>query len=220
MNIMLKSIKYKLMLIDTIFAIILLAACGPTQNIPPANTSNSSFVVSSDNPQIDSTANGNTDTEIEIIKDGNGDLQLSIPKEWGDIAIIYTSLDLPPEEYQDNLLFKLYEKTAHTSNESMGWAWDLYIYTTEAFTSRFGNVDPAEVVGVQGSIIGTDAEHIYLLVEPTDVQFIETDQKSIEQYAQLQEESQVVLEQFLSDNSIVVNQKCPDSKCYQVPSCE
>ena len=57
---------------------------------------------------------------------------------------------------------------------------------------------------------------VYLLVRPSDVQFLENDDTSLKQYKQLQQESQVVLAGFLKDNSITVNEDCPNSSCYKV----
>ena len=65
-------------------------------------------------------------------------------------------------------------------------------------------------------ILGSDSDYIYLLVRPSDVQFLENDDTSLKQYKQLQQESQVVLAGFLKDNSITVNEDCPNSSCYKV----
>ena len=98
----------------------------------------------------------------------------------------------------------------------MGNVWSLIAFTKEAFKEKFGDADLATVIGVESYVLGSDSDYIYLLVEPSDVQFLENDDTSLKQYKQLQQESQVVLAGFLKDNSITVNEDCPNSSCYKV----
>ena len=55
---------------------------------------------------------------------------------------------------------------------------------------------------------------MYLLVLPSDVQLLENDPVSKAQYEQLRADSQEVLERFLNDSGIVLNEKCPDSRVF------
>ena len=98
----------------------------------------------------------------------------------------------------------------------MGNVWSLVAFTKDAFKERFGDADLATVIGVESYVLGSDSDYIYLLVRPSDVQFLENDDTSLKQYKQLQQESQVVLAGFLKDNSITVNEDCPNSSCYKV----
>lgn len=158
--------------------------------------------------------------EVESIKADQPGFTLSVPKGWKDSAVILTNSDIiwGTGDSKDTLLFQLHEKSAYTKNQSIGIVWGLYIFTKDTFANRFGAVDPAEIVGANSYIIGTDAEHVYLLIEPTDVQFLEDDTQSQTQYERLQKESQTVLADFLINNQITVNEKCPDSPCYRVNS--
>lgn len=104
----------------------------------------------------------------------------------------------------------------YTTDEAMGHVWSLVAFTKDAFKEKFGDADLATVIGVESYVLGSDSDYIYLLVRPSDVQFLENDDTSLKQYKQLQQESQVVLAGFLKDNSITVNEDCPNSSCYKV----
>lgn len=120
------------------------------------------------------------------------------------------------EEDKNAFLFDVREKLAYdyTTDQSMGGVWRLFAYTKKAFEDEYGKVDPSEIIGAANYIIGTDKNHVYLLVLPTDVQYIENNKKSREQYERLQKESQIVLVKFMKDNQITINQKCPENACY------
>ena len=166
----------------------------------------------------DTTVSSNQ--EVESIKADQPGFTLSVPKGWKDSAVILTNSDIVwnTGDSKDTLLFQLHEKLAYTKDQSIGIVWGLYVFTKDAFTNWFGVIDPAEIVGANSYIIGTDEEHVYLLIEPTDVQFLEDDTQSQTQYERLQKESQTVLADFLTSNQITVNAKCPDSACYRVNS--
>ena len=57
----------------------------------------------------------------------------------------------------------------------MGNVWSLIAFTKEAFKEKFGDADLATVIGVESYVLGSDSDYIYLLVEPSDVQFLEND---------------------------------------------
>ena len=157
-------------------------------------------------------------SEVTILSVDQPALSLSIPKAWEDIAIIKRQTDIQQsaEAKHGTLLFQLYEKTAYTRDEAMGNVWSLIAFTKDAFKEKFGDADLATVIGVESYVLGSDSDYIYLLVRPSDVQFLENDDTSLKQYKQLQQESQVVLAGFLKDNSITVNEDCPNSSCYKV----
>lgn len=157
-------------------------------------------------------------SEVTILSVDQPALSLSIPKAWEDIAIIKRQTDIQQsaEAKDGTLLFQLYEKTAYTTDEAMGNVWSLVAFTKDAFKEKFGDADLATVIGVESYVLGSDSDYIYLLVRPSDVQFLENDDTSLKQYKQLQQESQVVLAGFLKDNSITVNEDCPNSSCYKV----
>ena len=57
----------------------------------------------------------------------------------------------------------------------MGNVWSLIAFTKEAFKEKFGDAGLATVIGVESYVLGSDSDYIYLLVEPSDVQFLEND---------------------------------------------
>lgn len=97
----------------------------------------------------------------------------------------------------------------------MGCVWSLYALSSEAFQKVYGeDTQTSEILGIADYVIGTDEKYIYLLVLPTDVQWLENDSVSQNQYATLCTESQQVLESFLNDNGITLNLDCPDSAVF------
>lgn len=156
-------------------------------------------------------------SEVTILSVDQPALSLSIPKAWEDIAIIKRQTDIQQsaEAKDGTLLFQLYEKQP-IPRTRQGNVWSLIAFTKDAFKEKFGDADLATVIGVESYVLGSDSDYIYLLVRPSDVQFLENDDTSLKQYKQLQQESQVVLAGFLKDNSITVNEDCPNSSCYKV----
>jgi hypothetical protein len=202
-----------------IMSILILCACNANQNAASDTTSGSSSTAASSETSGFSTSTTNSETsELKTIKADQTDMTLSVPKSWDDTAVILTNSEISysTSDSKDTLLFEIREKSAYTNNSSMGNVWGLYMFSKDAFTRRFGDVDPSEIVGANIYILGTDSDHVYLLDEPTDVQFLYGNQVSQAQYEQLQKESQTILEYFLRDKLITVNDKCPESACYRV----
>lgn len=195
---------------------LLLCSCNSSENmVPVSGSEDTQEVKSEENSGMDSNAEDREEQKITLSVDQTN-LTLSIPKTWEDIASFETEVDgtqSADAEYGIPI-FRLYEKTAHSSNLSMGYVWGLCVYTDENFQNQFGDVDTSQVIGVESYMIGKSNGYTYLLIEPSDVQFLEDDPTSTEQYQQLQEESQPVIEDFLKDNGIPVNQHCPASACY------
>lgn len=202
------------LLLGGILAILLLSAC------TSAESGNSDSIIDK-SPSMGADEDNQEASEVTILSVDQPALSLSIPKAWEDIAIIKRQTDIQQsaEAKHGTILFQLYEKTAYTRDEAMGNVWSLIAFTKEAFKEKFGDADLATVIGVESYVLGSDSDYIYLLVRPSDVQFLENDDTSLKQYKQLQQESQVVLAGFLKDNSITVNEDCPNSSCYKVAAC-
>ena len=202
------------LLLGGILAILLLSAC------TSAESGNSDSIIDK-SPSMGADEDNQEASEVTILSVDQPALSLSIPKAWEDIAIIKRQTDIQQsaEAKDGTLLFQLYEKTAYIRDEAMGNVWSLIAFTKEAFKEKFGDADLATVIGVESYVLGSDSDYIYLLVRPSDVQFLENDDTSLKQYKQLQQESQVVLAGFLKDNSITVNEDCPNSSCYKVAAC-
>ena len=202
------------LLLGGILAILLLSAC------TSAESENSDSIIEK-SPSMGADEDNQEASEVTILSVDQPALSLSIPKAWEDIAIIKRQTDIQQsaEAKHGTILFQLYEKTAYTRDEAMGNVWSLIAFTKEAFKEKFGDADLATVIGVESYVLGSDSDYIYLLVRPSDVQFLENDDTSLKQYKQLQQESQVVLAGFLKDNSITVNEDCPNSSCYKVAAC-
>ena len=202
------------LLLGGILAILLLSAC------TSAESGNSDSIIDK-SPSMGADEDNQEASEVTILSVDQPALSLSIPKAWEDIAIIKRQTDIQQsaEAKDGTLLFQLYEKTAYTTDEAMGNVWSLVAFTKDAFKEKFGDADLATVIGVESYVLGSDSDYIYLLVRPSDVQFLENNDTSLKQYKQLQQESQVVLAGFLKDNSITVNEDCPNSSCYKVAAC-
>ena len=56
----------------------------------------------------------------------------------------------------------------------MGNVWSLVAFTKGCLQrKKFGDADLATVIGVESYVLGSDSDYIYLLVRPSDVQFLE-----------------------------------------------
>lgn len=200
----------------TMITALLLCSCNSSESmVSVSGSEDTKEAESEENSGVDSNVEDGEEQKITLSVDQTN-LILSIPKTWEDIASFDTEFDGVQSDGAEygTPLFRLYEKTAHSAYLSMGYVWGLYVYTDENFQSRFGDIDTSQVIGVESYMIGKSNGYTYLLTEPGDVQFLEDDPTSIEQYQQLQEESQPVIEGFLKDNGIPANQHCPDSPCY------
>ena len=111
--------------------------------------------------------------------------------------------------------FDVYERLAHDADPYTGRVWDVRALTRTQFQSAFGDADWSEILGASSYVIGSDDAYIYLLSTPTDVQFLVDNPTSMAQYELLRDQSQAVLEDFLSRNGITPNPDCPDADgCY------
>ena len=152
-------------------------------------------------------------TQGEGMSYTGGGLSLWVPEGWADMAVVtaedavWSGGSVPG--------FDVYERLAHTSNPDTGLVWNLRALTRAQFQAAFGDADWSEILGASSYVIGSDDTYIYLLSTPTDVQFLVEDPTSMAQYELLRNQSQTVLEDFLSRNGITPNPDCPDADgCY------
>ena len=142
-----------------------------------------------------------------------GGLSLWVPAGWADMAVVtardsvWSGASVPG--------FDVYERLAHDADPYTGRVWDVRALTRTQFQSAFGDADWSEILGASSYVIGSDDTYIYLLSTPTDVQFLVDNPTSMAQYELLRDQSQAVLEDFLSRNGITPNPDCPDADgCY------
>lgn len=171
-----------------------------------------------------SAAPSSNETEI-MVTDDRSNLSLWIPNDWEDIAIVKTSTEFYEDTDLDDsssypLLFYVCETLAHTEDDTTGRVWGIYSIQEDELKNLYGSdVDYSETLGVETRVLGTDGDTVYLLMEPSDVQFIVDPEyleptESQKQYERLQRDSQTVIEKFLKNNQIVVNDDCPQTPCY------
>lgn len=169
-----------------------------------------------------SSAASSSETEI-MLTDERSNLSLWIPSDWDDIAIVETSTEFyeDTERYDSSyLLFYVYETLAHTKDDTTGRVWGIYSIQEDELQNIYGSeVDYSKTIGIETRVIGTDGDTVYLLMESSDVQFIEDPEyleptESQLQYERLQRESQMVIDKFLKNNQIKVNEECPQTPCY------
>ena len=142
-----------------------------------------------------------------------GGLSLWVPAGWADMAVVtardsvWSGASVPG--------FDVYERLAHDADPYTGRVWDVRALTRTQFQSAFGDAEWSEILGASSYVIGSDDAYIYLLSTPTDVQFLVDNPTSMAQYELLRDQSQAVLEDFLSRNGITPNPDCPDADgCY------
>ena len=146
-----------------------------------------------------------------------GGLSLWVPEGWADMAVVTARDSVWSGESVPG--FDVYERLAHDADPYTGRVWDVRALTRAQFQSAFGDADWSEILGASSYVIGSDDTYIYLLSTPTDVQFLVEDPTSMAQYELLRDQSQAVLEDFLSRNGITPNPDCPDADgCYVGPA--
>lgn len=142
-----------------------------------------------------------------------GGLSLWVPAGWADMAVVTARDSVWSGESVPG--FVVYERLAHEADPNTGLVWNVRALTRTQFLSTYGNADWSEILGASSYVIGSDDAYIYLLSTPTDVQFLVEDPTSMAQYELLRDQSQAVLEDFLSRNGITPNPDCPDADgCY------
>lgn len=142
-----------------------------------------------------------------------GGLSLWVPAGWADMAVVTARDSVWSGESVPG--FDVYERLAHEADPNTGLVWNVRALTRTQFLSTYGNADWSEILGASSYVIGSDDAYIYLLSTPTDVQFLVDNPTSMAQYELLRDQSQAVLEDFLSRNGITPNPDCPDADgCY------
>ena len=140
-------------------------------------------------------------------------LSLWVPAGWADMAVVTARDSVWSGESVPG--FDVYERLAHDADPYTGRVWDVRALTRTQFQSAFGDAEWSEILGASSYVIGSDDAYIYLLSTPTDVQFLVDNPTSMAQYELLRDQSQAVLEDFLSRNGITPNPDCPDADgCY------
>ena len=149
-------------------------------------------------------------------------LTLTVPAAWEDIAELSACDKGTTYLGYGIMLFHLSEKNALAAypDGGMGSVWWLVAMSWDNFKEWRGYdaLPVPEILGIAEYVLGADDEYVYLLVLPSDVQFLENDPVSQRQYEALQSDSQGVLTRFLKDNGIHINDMCPASSVFSPPA--
>ena len=149
-------------------------------------------------------------------------LTLTVPAAWEDIAELSACDKGTTYLGYGIMLFHLSEKNALAAypDGGMGNVWWLVAMSWDNFKERRGYdaLPVPEILGIAEYVLGADDEYVYLLVLPSDVQFLLNDPVSQRQYEALQSDSQGVLTRFLKDNGIHINDMCPASSVFSPPA--
>lgn len=149
-------------------------------------------------------------------------LTLTVPAAWEDIAELSAYDKGTAYLGYGIMLFHLSEKNALAAypDGGMGNVWWLVAMSWDNFKEWRGYdaLPVPEILGIAEYVLGADDEYVYLLVLPSDVQFLENDPVSQRQYEALQSDSQGVLTRFLKDNGIHINDMCPASSVFSPPA--
>ncbi len=160
--------------------------------------------------------------EMKTMTEPTLSLTLTVPAAWEDIAELSACDKGTAYLGYGIMLFHLSEKNALAAypDGGMGSVWWLAAMSWDNFKELRGYdaLPVPEILGIAEYVLGADDEYVYLLVLPSDVQFLENDPVSYRQYKALQIDSQGVLTRFLKDNGIHINDMCPDSSVFSPPA--
>ena len=160
--------------------------------------------------------------EMKTMTEPTLSLTLTVPAAWEDIAELSACDKGTTYLGYGIMLFHLSEKNALAAypDGGMGNVWWLVAMSWDNFKERRGYdaLPVPEILGIAEYVLGADDEYVYLLVLPSDVQFLENDPVSQRQYETLQSDSQGVLTRFLKDNGIHINDMCPASPVFSPPA--
>ena len=163
-------------------------------------------------------ASESAEEEMKTMTEPTLSLTLTVPAAWEDIAEISACDKGTAYLGYGIMLFHLSEKNALAAypDGGMGSVWWLVAMSWDNFKEWRGYdaLPVPEILGIAEYVLGADDEYVYLLVLPSDVQWLENDPVSKAQYEQLCADSQEVLERFLNDSGIVLNEKCPNSRVF------
>ena len=160
--------------------------------------------------------------EMKTMTEPTLSLTLTVPAAWEDIAELSACDKGTAYLGYGIMLFHLSEKNALAAypDGGMGNVWWLVAMSWDNFKELRGYdaLPVPEILGIAEYVLGADDEYVYLLVLPSDVQFLENDPVSQRQYEALQSDSQGVLTRFLKDNGIHINDMCPASSVFSPPA--
>ena len=160
--------------------------------------------------------------EMKTMTEPTLSLTLTVPAAWEDIAELSAYDKGTAYLGYGIMLFHLSEKNALAAypDGGMGNVWWLVAMSWDNFKewSGYDALPVPEILGIAEYVLGADDEYVYLLVLPSDVQFLENDPVSQRQYEALQSDSQGVLTRFLKDNGIHINDMCPASSVFSPPA--
>ena len=160
--------------------------------------------------------------EMKTMTEPTLSLTLTVPAAWEDIAELSACDKGTTYLGYGIMLFHLSEKNALAAypDGGMGSVWWLAAMSWDNFKELRGYdaLPVPEILGIAEYVLGADDEYVYLLVLPSDVQFLENDPVSYRQYKALQIDSQGVLTRFLKDNGIHINDMCPASSVFSPPA--
>ena len=160
--------------------------------------------------------------EMKTMTEPTLSLTLTVPAAWEDIAELSAYDKGTAYLGYGIMLFHLSEKNALAAypDGGMGNVWWLVAMSWDNFKELRGYdaLPVPEILGIAEYVLGADDEYVYLLVLPSDVQFLENDPVSYRQYKALQSDSQGVLTRFLKDNGIHINDMCPASSVFSPPA--
>ena len=168
-------------------------------------------------------ASESAEEEMKTMTEPTLSLTLTVPAAWEDIAEL-SACDKGTTYLGGYgiMLFHLSEKNALAAypDGGMGNVWWLVAMSWDNFKEWRGYdaLPVPEILGIAEYVLGADDEYVYLLVLPSDVQFLENDPVSQRQYEALQSDSQGVLTRFLKDNGIHINDMCPASSVFSPPA--
>ena len=160
--------------------------------------------------------------EMKTLTEPTLSLTLTVPAAWDDIAELSACDKGTAYLGYGIMLFHLSEKNALAAypDGGMGNVWWLAAMSWDNFKELRGYdaLPVPEILGIAEYVLGADDEYVYLLVLPSDVQFLLNDPVSQRQYEALQSDSQGVLTRFLKDNGIHINEVCPASSVFSPPA--
>lgn len=160
--------------------------------------------------------------EMKTMTEPTLSLTLTVPAAWEDIAELSACDKGTTYLGYGIMLFHLSEKNALAAypDGGMGNVWWLVAMSWDNFKEWRGYdaLPVPEILGIAEYVLGADDEYVYLLVLPSDVQFLLNDPVSQRQYEALQSDSQGVLTRFLKDNGIHINDMCPASPVFSPPA--
>ena len=198
------------LLLTTLLLLLALCACSGREHAEDGDGLNDPGLMETDGQEMKSL------TEPTL------SLTLTVPAAWDDIAELSACDKGTAYLGYGIMLFHLSEKNALAAypDGGMGSVWWLVAMSWDNFKEWRGYdaLPVPEILGIAEYVLGADDEYVYLLVLPSDVQFLENDPVSQRQYEALQSDSQGVLTRFLKDNGIHINEVCPASSVFSPPA--